>query len=183
MDGQFDIIDWYPYFQSCIRYFLEHAQYNGPVQALAAFLNIQLPFQKLQAATTHHRQHPLYPRTSPSPPAHGGGSSAAAAPPPLSHVSLQPYIRRLVATGFDFPAVLHGFFGDDWQLGITPMHEQERRNFLFAAKSSSWLEVKGAYDMGVDETVPFLKPLRNVTEQEIVAAEGGWSEWLAMQDW
>ena len=79
--------------------------------------------------------------------------------------------------------MLHGFFGDDWQLGITPMHEQERRNFLFAAKSSSWLEVKGAYDMGVDETVPFLKPLRNVTEQEIVAAEGGWSEWLAMQDW
>ena len=31
-----------------VRYFLEHAQYNGPVQALAAFINIQLPFQRAQ---------------------------------------------------------------------------------------------------------------------------------------
>lgn len=54
---------------------------------------------------------------------------------------------------------------------------------MFAAKSSSWLEVKRAYDMGTDETVPFLKPLRNASEQEIRAGEGGWSEWLAMQDW
>ena len=66
---------------------------------------------------------------------------------------------------------------------MRPLHEQERRNFLFAAKSSSWLEVKRAYDMGVDETIPFLKPLKNVGEGEIVAAEAGWSEWLAMQDW
>ncbi|KAL2160639.1 hypothetical protein VTH06DRAFT_1327, partial [Thermothelomyces fergusii] len=93
---------------------------------------------------------------------------------------------------------------------------QERRNYLFAAKSGSWLEVKRAYDVAhgpasptaaaaaaaaasaavppaapvsspawpaEDESVPFLRPLRNVTEAEIVAAEAGWSEWLAMQDW
>lgn len=97
--------------------------------------------------------------------------------------TIQPYIRRLVATGFDLPGVLHGFFGDDWELGVRPLHELERRNYLFAAKSSSWLEVKRAYDMGEAETAPFLRPLRNVSEQEIVAAEAGWSEWLAMQDW
>jgi hypothetical protein len=69
------------------------------------------------------------------------------------------------------------------RVGIGPVHEQERQNFLFAAKSGSWLDVKRAYDMGQAETVPFLKPLRNVTEAEIVAAESAWSEWLAMQDW
>lgn len=238
LDGQFDIFDWHPYFQSCVRYFLEHAQYNGPVQALAAFINIQLPFQRAQ----NLHPHPLVPRTSPSPgpvpgppppvgsqlpfgiasnnininsaAAGAAGSSSNAVgggrgvspssqfphpahphattyhhhaghppQPPQQHTSLQPYIRRLVVTGFDFPAVLHGFFGDDWQLGVAPLHEQERRNYLFAAKSSSWLEVKRAYDMGVHETVPFLRPLRNVAEGGIVAAEGGWSEWLAMQDW
>lgn len=125
------------------------------------------------------------------------------------NVSLHPYIRRLVATGYDAPAVLHGFFGDDWELGVRPLHEQERRNYLFAAKSGSWLEVKRAYDVAHGpaaaasstippsasvpsapsswaaeyESVPFLRPLRNVTEAEILAAEAGWSEWLAMQDW
>lgn len=156
-----------------MRYFLEHAQYNGPVQALAAFINIQLPFQK---APTHHHPPALL---------RGGPPNPAAAVPAQPHppISLHPYIRRLVATGFDLPAVLHGFFGDDWELGLRPLHEQERRNFLFAAKSASWLDVKRAYDMGPDESLPFLKPLRNVTEGEIVAAEAGWSEWLAMQDW
>jgi len=88
-----------------------------------------------------------------------------------------------VATGYDFPAVMHGFFGDDWETGVGPLHEQERRNFLFAAKSDDWLHVKAAYDMGDDQTVPFLRPLQNVSEKEICAAEVGWSEWLAMQDW
>ncbi|KAH6845433.1 hypothetical protein B0I37DRAFT_184742 [Chaetomium sp. MPI-CAGE-AT-0009] len=171
-DGQFDLFDWYPYFQSCVRYFLEHAQYNGPVQALAAFINIQLPFQKAQNQAALLRGAP-----NPAIAAAAGGGAAA------GPVSLHPYVRRLVATGFDLPAVLHGFFGDDWELGLRPLHEQERRNFLFAAKSASWLEVKRAYDMAPDESLPFLKPLRNVTEAEIVNAEAGWSEWLAMQDW
>lgn len=98
-------------------------------------------------------------------------------------VSLTPYIRRMVATGFDFPGVLHGFFGDDWTLGIAHLHEVERRNYLFAAKSSSWLDVKSQYDMPDGQTIPFLRPLQNVTEEEIVSAETNWSQWLAMQDW
>lgn len=193
-DAQFDILEWYPYFQSCVRYFLEHAQYNGPVQALAALINIQLPFQRAGPAAAA-----LVPAPGVIPPAAQAATTT----------SLQPYIRRLVATGFDFPAVLHGFFGDDWQRGVGRLHEQERRNYLFAAKSSSWLEVKRAYDDvggggggkgggggvggggygsgggggGGDQTVPFLRPLANVTEKEIVAAEAEWSEWLAMQDW
>ncbi|EAQ90627.1 hypothetical protein CHGG_02562 [Chaetomium globosum CBS 148.51] len=173
VDDQFDLFDWHPYFLSCVRYFVDHAQYNGPVQALAAFINIQLPFQRAQ--------------TQPTVPLRGPPNPSGAASQSHHHhqqpVSLQPYLRRLVATGFDIPPVLHGFFGDDWKLGLAPLHEQERRNFLFAAKSASWLEVKRAYDMGPDEALPFLKPLRNVTEAEIVNAEAGWSEWLAMQDW
>ncbi|KAK4192907.1 hypothetical protein QBC35DRAFT_159238 [Podospora australis] len=196
-DAQFDIFDWHPYFQSCVRYFLDHAQYEGPIQALAAFVNIQLPFQKSQNPVLSSRANS--PSGSGSAGGGGGGLSAGGFGTPVagrsagssvligqafpSHISLLPYIRRLVATGFDFPAVLHGFFGDDWQRGIGHFHEQERRNFLFATKSNSWLDVKAAYDMGVDETIPFLKPLQNATEKEIAAAEAAWSEWLAMQDW
>ena len=86
-------------------------------------------------------------------------------------------------TGFDSPAVLHGFFGDDWVQGIGPIHETERRNYLFAAKSDTWVRVKAQYDMTDGQTVPFLRPLQNVTEEEIQGAESYWSEWLAMQDW
>lgn len=94
-----------------------------------------------------------------------------------------PYIRRLVATAFDSPAVLHGFFGDEWTGGIGPIHDAERRNYLFAAKSDSWLMVKSHYDMDDEQTVPFLRPLQNVSLAEIEGAETGWSDWLAMQDW
>lgn len=97
--------------------------------------------------------------------------------------SLIPYIRRLIATGHDTPAILHGFFGDDWQGGIGSLHEVERRNYLFAAKSASWMEVKQAYDMSHNESVPFLSALKDPTEKEIQSAEATWSEWLAMQDW
>lgn len=98
-------------------------------------------------------------------------------------ISLTPYIRRLVATGFDFPGVLHGFFGDDWALGVGHLHETERRNYLFAAKASSWLDVKSQYDMADGQMIPFLRPLQNVTENEIVNAEANWSQWIYMQDW
>ncbi|KAK8120387.1 hypothetical protein PG999_004507 [Apiospora kogelbergensis] len=142
----FDLLEWYPHFQSCAKYFLEHAQHSPPVQAANSPMHMQSPNQTPAVLT------------------------------------LNPYIRRLVATGFDFPAVLHGFFGDSWALGIGPMHEVERRNYLFAAKSASWLDVKSHYGMG-EEQIPFLRPLQNVTEKEIVSAESNWSEWLAMQDW
>lgn len=102
---------------------------------------------------------------------------------PDGSVALVPYVRRLVATGFDTPAVLHAFFGDDWSEGVGTIHETERRNYLFAAKSDSWLRVKANYDMEDGQSVPFLRPLQRVTEVEIVSAESNWSEWLAMQDW
>jgi hypothetical protein len=63
------------------------------------------------------------------------------------------------------------------------MHEAERRNYLFAAKSDTWLGVKAHYDMGEEQIIPFLRPLRGATEKEIQGAESNWSEWLAMQDW
>ncbi|KAI1822897.1 hypothetical protein F4861DRAFT_357767 [Xylaria intraflava] len=180
-DSQFDILQWYPKFQSCVRYFLDHAQHEGPVQAMAAFINIQLPFQKLQTPVSSSR-----PTVSPSTvPSH---SSSTAGKFSISNqasqtISLTPYIRRLVATGFDFPGMLHGFFGDDWASGIGHLHEVERRNYLFAAKASNWLDVKSQYDMPDGQSIPFLRALQNVTEDEIVAAETNWSQWLAMQDW
>lgn len=115
-------------------------------------------------------------RPSPFAANHGNSSHPSA-------VSLTPYIRRLVATGQDSDGVLHGFFGDDFKKGIGELHEIERRNYLFAAKSTSWMKVKQAYDMSPEETCPFLHPLRDATEVEIQAAESTWSEWLAMQDW
>ena len=184
-DPQFDIFEWYPKYLSCTRYFLDHAQHSMPVQALAAFVNILLPFQR--------QPHPVQssfasgtsglgasaPRAgsfrvqSPSSP----GSNASPA------VSLIPFLRRLVATGMDFPGVLHGFFGDDWAAGIGSLHEQERRNYLFAAKSGGWASVKRDYDMLPLESVPFLRPLQGAVDAEIEAAERSWSEWLALEDW
>ncbi|KAI1367534.1 hypothetical protein F5Y08DRAFT_57973 [Xylaria arbuscula] len=180
-DSQFDILQWYPHFQSCVRYFLDHAQHEGPVQAMAAFINIQLPFQRPQSSVTSSRSSGS-PSAIPSPSSSTAGKFAIPSQAPMT-VSLTPYLRRLVATGFDFPGVLHGFFGDDWVAGIGHLHEVERRNYLFAAKASSWLDVKSQYDMPDGQTIPYLRPLQNVTEEEIVSAEKNWSQWLAMQDW
>lgn len=83
----------------------------------------------------------------------------------------------------DNPGVLHGMFGDDWVAGVGPLHEQERRNYFFAAKSGGWASVKRDYDMLPMETVPFLRPLSDPGDVEIQAAERTWSEWLAMEDW
>ncbi|MCJ1448871.1 MAG: hypothetical protein MMC23_009390 [Stictis urceolatum] len=185
-DPQFDIFSWQPKYASCQRYFLDHAQHSGPVQAVAAFLNIHLPFQRdpptVNSAPT--RASPLLPHPSSSSSSSGGGPSPANIPfQPAPAVSLTPYLRRLVVTGLDFPGVLHGFFGDDWAAGIGPLHEQERRNYLFAAKSGGWAGVKRDYDMPPYETVPFLRPLQGVVEAELQAAERSWSEWLALEDW
>lgn len=189
LSGQIDVTEWHPYFQSCVRYFLDHAQYSGPVQALAAYINIQLPFQRPHRPVLSSRD-PGSPSAAGGGPPHGPGAAMGMGANKgqggggvYPNATLLPYIRRLVATGFDFPSVLHGFFGDDWAAGVGPLHEQERRNYLFAAKSDNWLHVKAAYDMGEDQSIPYLRPLQNVTEKEIVAAEHGWSEWLAMQDW
>jgi hypothetical protein len=180
----FDIFEWWPHFQCCHKYFLDHAQHSDHVQAVAAFINIVLPYQR--------QPYPVASSSSSSLPAAASVGASSARSNGFSpedgagharSVSLIPYIRRLVATGFDNQTVLHGFFGDSWKAGIGPLHQVERRNYLFAAKSSSWLEVKAEYDMSSNEKIPFLKPLQHVTETEISAAERDWSEWLAMQDW
>ncbi|KAF3079207.1 hypothetical protein TWF569_010688 [Orbilia oligospora] len=169
---RFDIIAWYPHYQSCLKYFLNTAQHSYPCQALAAFLNIRLPYQQSEPANEYVNMPPASPGTS--------GSSRTRN---QVWVSLIPYIRRLVATGFDKPGILHGWFGDDWALGIGPMHESERRNFLFAAKSGGWSNVKKEYDQVSDEAIPFLRPLDNVGDAEVRAAEASWSDWLALEDW
>ncbi|KAL5094040.1 hypothetical protein Trisim1_008151 [Trichoderma cf. simile WF8] len=166
-EAQFDLFDWYPKYQSCLSFFLERGQHTNAVQAVAAIVNIRLPFQQSLA----------FPGRSPN------SSSAPSYPSTNSDVSLVPYVRRLVATGFDTVAILHGFFGDGWDVGIGLIHENERRNYLFAAKSETWLRVKASYDLEDGQSVPFLRPLQGVTEKEIQAAEANWSEWLAMQDW
>lgn len=168
--------EWYPKYRSCQRYFVDHAQQSGPVQAVAAFVNIHLPFQ-----------HPdnSVPNVTPRQPIIPGpfGRPDMASQQTYCSVSLVPYLRRLVVTGLDFPGVLHGFFGDDWATGVGPLHEQERRNYLFAAKSGGWASVKRDYDMLPLQTVPFMRPLQSPVIAEIEAAEKSWSEWLAMEDW
>ena len=192
-DPQFEIFEWYPRYQSCQRYFIDHAQHSSPVQAVAAFINISLPFQRLPNPVMNFAssRSTNLPGPSSFSPNHGFAFPSDV-PPPMhqsssaqgsSLISLIPYLRRLVVTGMDFPGVLHGFFGDDWSPGIGALHEQERRNYLFAAKSGGWASVKKDYDMLPLETVPFLRPLQGPVDTEILAAEKSWSEWLAMEDW
>ncbi|KAI5359943.1 hypothetical protein Slin15195_G118040 [Septoria linicola] len=204
-DPSFDILDWHPAYLSCQRYFIDHAQYEPGTQAVCALINIRLPHQWLDTPVTsstaaapgvagqHSFNFNAYSR---------GGSSVNS---PRSrdrsrdqtssnnsgaaqvHVSPIPYIRRLVVTGFDKAAILHGFFGDDYQHGISPHVECERRNYLFAAKHGGWRSCKKQYDSGSghggDETVPFMKPLDETKSEELAAAEKQWSDWLAMEDW
>lgn len=177
---QFDILHWFPYHQSCQRYFLDHAQHDVLVQTFASFVNILLPFQRAESPTfdskgaksaTERLQNIEAAKTLQS-------RNTTVTP-----VSLVPYVRRLIVTGMDVPQILHGFFGDDWAEGVGPQREQERRNYLFAAKSGGWASVKRDYDMLPLETVPFLRPLSQPEETEVEAAEKAWSEWLAFEDW
>jgi hypothetical protein len=187
----FDIFSWYPQYQSCQRYFLDHAQHTEQVRTLAAFLNINLPFQMQPPVISSKSSSPLstgLPMNVGIPPMRPSlgafhSSNTHANDNANGTVSLVAYIRRLVATGFDNPGILHGFFGNDWKAGIGPLHEVERRNYLFAAKSGSWLDVKSEYDISPHETVPFLKPLQRASEDEISMADKQWSHWMAMQDW
>jgi hypothetical protein len=173
----FDVLRWYPKHQSCQKYFLDHAQHLPEVQAFAAFINILLPFQR-----EPNPVHSFSRRRNSSRSDERSASSSKSTPPPTT-VSLIPYIRRLVVCGMDLPPILQGFFGNDWAAGIGPQREQERRNYLFAAKSRNWGEVKQEYDIPPLETVPFMQPVKDPTDGELHAAEEKWSEWLAMQDW
>lgn len=181
--NDFDVFAWHEAYKSCQKYFLDRSQHEGMVQAVAALINIRLPFQWAQkpvprfysqsnTAPQPAYQHQYGPRQPPQAPA---GEAF--------WVSLLPFIRRLVATGFDTDGILHGFFGDDWRRGVGELQEVERRNFLFTAKSVGWAKVKYQYDMPPDELIPFIRPLQNVKLEEIESAEKNWSKWLAMEDW
>ncbi|KAI9884570.1 MAG: mediator complex subunit [Watsoniomyces obsoletus] len=190
--SQFDPFEWYPSYQNCQRYFLDTAQHQEPVQAVAAFINIALPCQRhpdpimsyVSSSNRSSATHAPGPSWGSMASSRWPGSSSVPTTTTTNWVSLVPYIRRLVVTGIDLPNILNGFFGDDWLAGVGELHEQERRNYLFAAKSEGWASVKKGYD-GPDpnQTVPFLKPLRQPLDVEIQGAEKTWSEWLAMEDW
>lgn len=177
--SQFDILAWYPKYQSCQRYFVEHAQHDVLVQAFASFINILLPYQRTPPIYTCRGARSAAERMEEISSMKQGSSSDTGA----VGVSLIPYIRRLVATGMDAPQILHGFFGNDWQQGVGPQRETERRNYLFSAKSGGWASVKKDYDMLPLETVPFLRPLNAPSDEEVNMAEKTWGEWLAMEDW
>ncbi|KAF2480007.1 hypothetical protein BDY17DRAFT_227766, partial [Neohortaea acidophila] len=189
-DPTFDILDWHPAYQSCQRFFLDHAQHEHATQALCALINIRLPFQYFSNPidSSAGLAYPFtFPRPGTSPPNNRPRPTPdQGAPPPSTFVSLIPYVKRLVVTGFDKPAILHGLFGDDYKRGILPHLDCERRNYLFAAKHQGW-GCKRGYDNGSgtggDESVPFMKPLCEAQVDELTAAEKAWSGWLAMEDW
>ncbi|OJJ48175.1 hypothetical protein ASPZODRAFT_62511 [Penicilliopsis zonata CBS 506.65] len=47
-----DPAEWHPYYMQCLQYFVEHGQNTSGVQALAAFLNIRLPYQRASTTTS-----------------------------------------------------------------------------------------------------------------------------------
>ncbi|KAJ5153034.1 uncharacterized protein N7482_009512 [Penicillium canariense] len=160
--GHLDTTGWYPHYTECVHYFVEIGQHNPTVQSLAAFINIRLPAQRPEAPTTN--MSPVNAQSAP-------------------FISLRPYVRRLIITAQDSPSTMQAFFGTDWPAGVGCIHKQERANYLFTAKSSGWAKTKAAYDLLPDEQAPFLRPLRDPSEEEIRTAEARWSEWLAMEDW
>ncbi|KAL6235604.1 hypothetical protein BDW75DRAFT_209206 [Aspergillus navahoensis] len=157
--------DWHSAYAACVQHFLDHAQHSAPVQSLAVYINIRLPCQRLSKPIVRFDGNPSE-----------NGQ-------PSSRVSLRHYIRRLVATGNDTPVTLEAFFGAGWVNGVGNIAKQERLNYLFTAKSAGFAATKAAYDVLPDEHVPFLRPIRDATEEEISTAEKYWSEWMAMEDW
>lgn len=165
-ENQISLNQWHSSHQNCREFFLTQAQFNSQVQRLATLINIRLPFQL----------------------PHNGYAGVIQQQDDKSvsqtyHRSISVFLRRLVVTGLDSSDALRHWFGDEWETGIKPMHQQERMNYLLTSKSGGWIAVKQAYDILPDETVPFVKPLQGVTEDEIRFAENVWSEWLAMEDW
>jgi len=160
-----DYLDkWHSSYQQCHQFFLAQAQYERSVQQVASLINIRLPFQ------LSGWQKDL--------------NTCACAPECQIHERIIPvFLRRLVVTGFDSDETLANWFSNEWKRGVKPIHQQERLNYLFISKSGGWSLAKQSYDILPDQTVPFLRPLRGATEDELRLAEGRWSEWLAMEDW
>ncbi|OKL55572.1 hypothetical protein UA08_09153 [Talaromyces atroroseus] len=160
-DGKVNFSEWFPIYQSCIEHFVNVAQHRPLIQSFAAHINILLPYQRtadkiLNSSESTNQQLPF---------------------------SLTRYIRRLVVTATDTPNIMQDLFGANWIQGVGTIHSQERINYLFAAKSSGWLQTKAQYDVLPYETVPYLRPLRDPQEEELRVAESLWSQWLAMEDW
>jgi hypothetical protein len=184
--SSFSLADWHLAYQNCQRYFVNHSQYGSFVQAVASFVNIRLPFQwpdhpvtqlPTERETVSSPASPVFPSASRrSPQFTANGQS-------LPFISLFPYIRRLVVTGYDSENIMCGFFGNDWQKGVGPVQTIERRNYMFAAKSVGWGMVKLHYENTTDEMVPYMTPLQRVKLNEIEIGEKAWSDWLAMEDW
>lgn len=158
--GLVDHTGWFPHYKSCVQHFVDYSQYTPGVQSIAAFINIRLPCQRPYGTCAL--------------------SSRSAS---LPFISLRPYIRRLIVTAQDSLDFMQSFFGEGWQAGVGCIYKQERAIYLFTAKSSGWASTKAAYDILPDEYTPFLRPLRDPSEDEIRVAESQWSEWLAMEDW
>ncbi|KAL2835636.1 hypothetical protein BJY01DRAFT_68981 [Aspergillus pseudoustus] len=163
---QVQLPDWYSQYTTSLQFFLNQGQHSVAVQSLAAYINIRLPYQQLSIPISCFNSD-----------TNSSGKGAA------SQVSLRHYVRRLIVTGNDTPAILEAFFGADWEAGVGSIRRQERINYLFTAKSNGWASTKVAYDILPDEHTPFLRPLHDATEQELSMAETHWSEWLAMEDW
>ncbi|KAJ5864548.1 uncharacterized protein N7529_006464 [Penicillium soppii] len=156
--GRVDPTGWFPHYKNCVQHFVDYSQHTPAVQSIAAFINIRLPCQRPSETPVTNSQS-------------------------VPFVSLRPYIRRLIVTAQDSPVVMQGFFGGDWEAGVGCIYKQERANYMFTAKSSGWASTKAAYDISPDEQTPFLRPMRDPSEDEIRVAEARWSEWLAMEDW
>lgn len=174
--GKVNPVEWFPIYQGCVEHFVNVAQHRPLAQSLAAYINILLPYQRTTDDVLEFSESTIASQAEPR--------SAERRPSSTSRlISLTPYIRRLVVTGTDAPAVMQELFGDDWVKGVGTVLSQERLNYLFSAKSGGWLKTKAQYDLSPSETVPFLRPLRDPLEEELRAAESRWSEWLAMEDW
>lgn len=156
--GRVDPTGWFPHYKNCVQHFVDYSQHTPAVQSIAAFINIRLPCQRPSETPVTNSQS-------------------------VPFVSLRPYIRRLIVTAQDSPVVMQGFFGGDWEAGVGCIYKQERANYMFTAKSSGWASTKAAYDISPYEQTPFLRPMRDPSEDEIRVAEARWSEWLAMEDW
>jgi hypothetical protein len=152
-------------YQACHRFFLDNGQHSPTVKSIASYINILLPCQK--------KPYPVQSSTA--------AESVDQGVP--NAISLIPYIKRLVCTGKDCSETLRSFFGNSWRLGIGFIVNNERRNYLFYSKSTSWAKVKGFYDLPDGQDAPFLEMLQAVQESELLSAEEGWSAWLAQQDW
>ncbi|KAL2829692.1 hypothetical protein BDW59DRAFT_141804 [Aspergillus cavernicola] len=165
---QVHLPDWHSRYTTCMKHFLDQAQYSAAVQSLAAYINIRLPYQRPSDPVTRF---------------HNSDTSSWENKSPSFQVSLRHYLRRLIVTGNDTPPILEAFFGAGWFGGVGCIWKQERINYLFTAKSVNWAKTKAAYDILPDEHTPFLRPIQGTTEQELNMANAHWSEHLAMEDW